>query len=227
MTTRIPVRLLIVSMLATLWLGGASAVDAKTPERTRTWTITFQADTLGQAPNHATVDDGTWEVLEDSTAAPIDSAGAYPRYLRQAEGNESNAAHAIRFAKPSLRNGEVSTRFRIVSGELDPSVGILSRMDAKGRNGYLVRLSGAKSELIVHYLIYGKRRDLKFAAIEPPAVGEWHTLAVRHEGVTITVLYDGVPRMSVRDERHRKGFAGLWTEDDTVADFSEVRVTVR
>jgi len=217
----------LAPIVALLWVVGAAPADAKAPKRVRTWTISFQADTLGQAPANATADDGLWRVIEDSTAAPLDSTGALPRLLRQSEGDESNAAHVIRFAKPSLRNGEVSTRFRILGGELDPSVGVLSRMDAKGRNGYLIRVSGATSKLIAHYLIYEKRRDLKSVDIDPPGEGEWHTLAVRHEGTTLTVLYDGEPRMTLRDERHRKGFAGLWTEDDTVADFSEVSVTVR
>jgi hypothetical protein len=103
----------------------------------------------------------------------------------------------------------------------------MSHLDAKGRNGYLVRVSGARSELIAHYFVNGKRRDLKFQKIEPPALGTWHTLALRREGVTLTVLYDGVRRMQLRDERYVKGVAGLWTEDDTVADFSEVSVTVQ
>jgi hypothetical protein len=210
-----------------LTMAGVASAAAKETVRSRTWTITFQADTLGQAPPHADVLGGDWAVVEDSTAETADSTGTLPLVLRQREGDEPKAAHSIRFGKPSMRDGEVSTRFRIVSGELDPSVGIMSHLDAKGRNGYLVRVSGARSELIAHYFVNGKRRDLKFQKIEPPALGTWHTLALRREGVTLTVLYDGVRRMQLRDERYVKGVAGLWTEDDTVADFSEVSVTVQ
>jgi hypothetical protein len=106
-------------------------------------------------------------------------------------------------------------------------VGIAFHLDKKGRNGYLVRVSGAESELIAHYLIYGKRRDVKYEKIDAPDAGAWHTLAVRREGTTITVLYDGVERMKLRDERHREGTVGLWTEDDTIADFADVTITTR
>jgi hypothetical protein len=60
-----------------------------------------------------------------------------------------------------------------------------------------------------------------------PAAGEWHTLAVRREGIRITVLYDGQETMALRDERFRSGTVGLWTEDDTVADFADLTITAR
>lgn len=219
----------LASTLAALALfaaGSAVPADAAKTARSRTWTITFQADTLGQAPPATEVMSGRWEVVEDSTAAPIDSTGELPRVLRQTMGDEADAAHGIRFVRPSLKDGEVATRFRIVSGELDPSVGILTHLDAKGRSGYLVRVSGASAEIIAHYLLRGKRRDLKFAKVDPPAPGTWHTLAVRRDGIKLAVLYDGVEVMRLREERYDKGIAGLWTEDDTVADFAELSVTV-
>jgi hypothetical protein len=206
---------------------GAAPADAAKAGRSRTWAMTFHADTLGQAPAGTKVMSGVWKVIEDSTASPLDSTGALPRILRQEMGDEAEAAHAIRFARPSLGDGEVAARFRIVSGELDPSVGVLTHLDAKGRSGYLIRISGATSEIIAHYLLRGKRRDVKFVEVEPPAPGEWHTLAVRRDGITLIVLYDGVERMRLREERFREGIAGLWTEDDTVADFAELSVTVR
>jgi hypothetical protein len=81
--------------------------------------------------------------------------------------------------------------------------------------------------VMAHYLLRGKRRDLKFAKVDPPAPGTWHTLAVRREGIKLAVLYDGVEVMRLREERYDEGIAGLWTEDDTVADFAELSVTVR
>ncbi|HET7903875.1 MAG TPA: hypothetical protein VFM17_04885 [Candidatus Eisenbacteria bacterium] len=216
--------------LALLLLGaatGAHQADAKPKARSRTWTLSFQADTLGQAPSQAKVVSGAWEVAEDSTGARNDSTGAYPRLLRQTDGEEGEAHHWIRFLKPVVGDCEVSARFRVRGGELDPSVGIAFHLDKKGRNGYLVRVSGAESELIAHYLIYGKRRDMKYEKIDAPEAGTWHTLAVRREGNTLTVLYDGTERMKLRDERHHEGTVGLWTEDDTIADFADVTITTR
>lgn len=218
---------LAVALLVLGAAAGAAPADAKPKARSRTWTLSFQADTLGQAPSQAKVMSGIWEVAEDSTGTPNDSTGARPRLVRQTDGEEGEAHHWIRFLKPVVGDCEISARFRIRAGQLDPSVGIAFHLDKKGRNGYIVRVSGAESELIAHYLIYGKRRDMKYAEIDAPEAGAWHTLAVRREGLTITVFYDGAERMKLRDERFREGTVGLWTEDDTIADFADVTITTR
>ncbi|HSQ61410.1 MAG TPA: hypothetical protein VLT84_13475 [Acidobacteriota bacterium] len=205
----------------------AVPAEAKPKARSRTWALSFQADTLGQAPAQSAVMSGTWEVAEDTEGARNDSTGAYPRLLRQVDGEAGEVHHWIRFLKPVVGDGEVSVRFRVRSGELDPSVGLAFHLDKKGRNGYVVRVSGADSELIAHYLVYGKRRDMKYEKIDALAAGAWHTLAVRREGMTITVFYDGAERMRLRDERFREGTVGLWTEDDTIADFADLTITTR
>ena len=208
------------SLAAALLVLGASSWAGKREPRARTWTHDFRADTLGMAPSGTVVMGGSWAVLEDSSAE-----GA--RILRQSEGEEARAANWIRLLKPRLESGEISVRFRIRSGELDPSVGIVFHVDPKGKNGYLVRLSGADNELIAHYFLQGKRRDIKMRALEAPPVGEWHTLGVRRDRDRISILYDGVEKMALRDERFVRGSVGLWTEDDTVADFADLRITGR
>jgi hypothetical protein len=100
-------------------------------------------------------------------------------------------------------------------------------MDRKGTSGYLVRVSGRTAQLSFHYLLYGKRRDVKFAKIEPPAPGTWHTLAVQRRKSLLRVLYDGVELMTLRDDRYSRGTVGVWTEDDTLVDFSDLTATAR
>lgn len=220
------------SFAAALLLLAMPTWAGKREPRGRTWAHDFRADTLGMAPSGAVVMGGTWVVLEDSSAVPPASdsgtaASQAPRLLRQSSGEEARAANWIRLLKPTVENGEVSVRFRIRSGEIDPSVGILFQVDPKGRNGYLVRVSGADDELIAHYLLAGKRRDIKMEKLTAPPAGEWHTLAVRRDRDRTVVLYDGVEKMTLRDERFIRGTVGLWTEDDTVADFADLKITAR
>lgn len=186
------------------------------PGKTYSWS--FAADTLGQAPAFTRVAGGRWEVVEDST-------GAGTRLLRQVESDDGLGTHTLQFLKPRVADQTTSVRYRIRSGDIDPSVGIALQMDAKGRNGYLVRVSGKSRELVVHYILNGRRRDLKMAEVEPPRADEWHTLGVRRVGERLEVLYDGAVKMKLRDERFSVGNIGLWTEDDTVADFSDLTVT--
>ena len=185
----------------------------------RTWNITFEADTLGRLPANAVARGGAWSVEEDSTVPG-------ERLLRQSEDDDGVAFHFVQFQKPLLEDVVASVRFRIASGEIDPTAGICFQLDAKGKNGYLVRVSGATGEVAFHYLIRGKRRDIRFVKVEPPAPGVWHTLAVRRQGIRLAVSYDGREVMRVREERYSMGTVGLWTEDDTRVDFTGFEVGV-
>ena len=234
MTRRLLPILLSLLLAASFLALPARAAKPKTP-RGKTWHVDFRADTLGIAPTGSVVLAGSWAVLEDSSAVAADSAGGggadsariRPRILRQRSDEDAEAFNWIRFQKPTLGHCEISVRFRVVSGELDPGVGLVFHLEPKHKNGYLVRISGASGEMVAHYLLGGRRRDMKFQKMTTPAPGEWHTLGVRREGVTITILYDGKEMMSLRDERFTSGTVGLWTEDDTVADFADLTMTAR
>ena len=222
-----------LTLLLTFSMAAARA-DAKKPRalKGKTWLIDMRADTLGQAPAGTVVMSGGWAVLEDSSAVAASAdvtppPAAAPRLLRQRSGDDAVTSNWILFTKPTLGNCDVSVRFRVVSGELDPSVGLIFQYDPKRKNGYLIRLSGAENELVAHYLLLGRRRDIKMQEFESPKAGEWHTLGVHRQGVTTTVLYDGKEVMSFRDERFTQGGVGLWTEDDTVADFADLKITAR
>lgn len=215
--------LLLTALPFALEPSGAASRSGRSP---KTWTWTFQADTLGQEPQHTGVFGGRWEVTVGDGAVPADSAGAdsavAPRVLRQAETDDGIDFHYIQFRKPVLEDLVASVRFRIRSGEIDPSAGLLFQLDPKGKSGYLLRASGEKNRIIAHYLLYGKRRDIKSAEIPPIEPGVWHTLSIERKGSVMTASYDGVERFRVRDERFRKGTVGLWTEDDTVVEFADL-----
>jgi hypothetical protein len=239
------------SLVLALALAGPAL--GKTPSRThsaKTWTWSYAADTLGLPPPNTATFGGSWEVIVDSTRANLQEGGApgggdslsadsaavataaaanasAPRVLRQSEADDGIRYHYIQFKKPVLDDQAASVRFRILAGDIDPTAGLMFQVDAKGRNGYIVRVSGETNQLIVHYLIYGKRRDLRYADIEPLQPGTWHTLSVERKGSIMTVSYDGKERLKLRDERYTSGSVGLWTEDDTVVDFDELAVSKR
>jgi hypothetical protein len=198
----------------------------------RSWTFTFAADTLGNAPTNSVRFGGAWEVVVDSSrvagdSALSDTAAALPRVLRQSEDDDGIKFHYIQFPKPSLKDQVVSVRFRILDGEIDPTAGVMLQVDPKGRNGYIVRYSGASGEVIAHYLIYGKRRDLHFCKVEKLEANTWHTLETERVGFTMIVRLDGEEKFRIRDERFTNGSAGLWTEDDTIVDFEQLKVSMR
>jgi len=107
------------------------------------------------------------------------------------------------------------------------TAGLLFQMDPKGTSGYLVRVSGKSGEMAFHYLLYGKRRDVKYAKIDPPALGTWHTIAVKRRGSVLRAFYDGKELLETRDDRFSKGTVGIWGEDDTLVDFADLTATAR
>ena len=191
------------------------------PGKTYAWS--FQADTLGQKPAHSMAFGGSWQVSEDSTGlvAPV------PRVLTQSDGGDGIAYHYLTFTRPMLGDMDASVRFRIRSGEIDPSAGLLFQMDPKGTSGYLIRVSGKAGELVFHYLLYGRRRDVKFAKLAPPVPGTWHTVSISRRRSMLRASYDGKEMMAVRDDRFSRGTVGVWTEDDTLVDFADLTATAR
>ena len=191
----------------------------------KTYTWDFQADTLGLTPGHAMTFGGNWQVLEDSADVALQAPSR--RLLSQREADDGVVYHYLTFTRPLLGDLDASVRFRIRSGEIDPSAGLMFQMDPKGTSGYLVRVSGKSGELAFHYMLFGKRRDVKFAKIPELTPGTWHTLAIQRRRSTLRVIYDGKETMLVRDDRFSRGTVGVWTEDDTLVDFADLTTTAR
>jgi hypothetical protein len=145
----------------------------------------------------------------------------------QTDTEDGDGYHYLAFTRPTMGNLDASVRFRIRSGEIDPSAGLLFQMDPKGTSGYLVRVSGKDGEVAFHYLLYGKRRDVKFAKIPPLTPDTWHTLAIERRRSQLLVTYDGQKVMTVRDDRFTRGTVGVWAEDDTRVEFADLTVTAR
>ena len=244
-----PVMLAMALALATPGLAAARAAKPHAPPPGKVYTWSFQADTLGQKPAYSmSFGGGNWQIIEDSAATGVSDAiaragGAIgdtaavtplgvvlppaPRFLRQSETNDGAPFHYLSFTRPTLADQDASVRFRIRSGEIDPSAGLLFQMDPKGTSGYMVRASARSGEISFHYMLYGKRRDVKFAKITPPTLNTWHTIGITRRRTLITVLYDGQEVMTVRDDRYRQGTVGVLTEDDSMVDFGDLTATAR
>jgi hypothetical protein len=222
-----------LAMLVVLGLGSPGmclAAKERLPLPGKVYAWTFQADTLGLRPAHTMSFGGNWQVIEDSTEVGRDSVPPLPttpRLLAQFEGDDGIAYHYLTFTRPTLGDMDASVRFRIRSGEIDPSAGLLFQMDPKGTSGYLVRASGRSGELTFHYMLYGRRRDVKYSKIPALTPGTWHTIGIVRRRSELHVSYDGKVVMEVRDDRFSKGNVGVWSEDDTVVDFADLTTTAR
>ena len=116
---------------------------------------------------------------------------------------------------------DVSVRFKPISGREDASGGIVFRF-SEGRY-YVVRANALENNFRFYYYDRG-RRQLATATVQPPALGQWHTLRVVALGDHIQAYLNGQLLLDHRDSRFKAGQIGLWTKSDSVTAFDDLAV---
>ena len=116
---------------------------------------------------------------------------------------------------------DVSVRFKPISGREDASGGIVFRF-SEGRY-YVVRANALENNFRFYYYDRG-RRQLATATVQPPALGQWHTLRVVAFGDHIQAYLNGQLLLDHRDSRFKTGQIGLWTKSDSVTAFDDLVV---
>ncbi len=113
---------------------------------------------------------------------------------------------------------DVSVRFKPISGREDASGGIVFRF-TEGRY-YGVRANALEDNFRLYSYDRG-RHQLATARVEPPALGQWHTLRVVAVGGRIQAYLNGKLLLDHRDTRFGLGQVGLWTKADSVTAFDD------
>ena len=116
---------------------------------------------------------------------------------------------------------DVSVRFKPISGREDASGGIVFRF-SEGKY-YVVRANALENNFRLYYYDNG-RRQLATAAVQPPALGQWHTLRVVAVGDHIQAYLNGRLLLDHRDSRFKAGQIGLWTKSDSVTAFDDLEI---
>lgn len=116
---------------------------------------------------------------------------------------------------------DVSVRFMPMSGKEDASGGIVFRF-SEGKY-YVVRANALENNFRLYY--YDKRRSqLATATVQPPTLGQWHTLQVVAVADHIQAYLNGKLLLDHRDSRFRSGQVGLWTKADSVTAFDDLEI---
>ena len=116
---------------------------------------------------------------------------------------------------------DVSVRFRPISGKEDASGGIIFRAkDAK--NYYVVRANGLEDNFRLYTMTDGNRKQLASAKVDPPKLGEWHTIRVVAKGAKIQAYLNGKLTLEHQDATYKDGWVGLWTKADSVTEFDDL-----
>lgn len=154
--------------------------------------------------------DGRW-VIEEMAEAP---SGKRVLVQRAPE----NTFNVIVAPGGPYTDVDVSVRFKPISGREDASGGIVFRF-SEGRY-YVVRANAIEDNFRLYYYDRG-RRQLATARVQPPALGQWHTLRVVAVGDHLQAYLNGKLLLDHRDTRFRSGQVGLWTKADSITAFDD------
>jgi len=157
--------------------------------------------------------DGRWTV-EEIPDAPSGKHGLVQRAVE-------NAFNVIVAPGGPYRDVDVSMRFKPISGREDASGGIVFRF-SEGRY-YVIRANALENNFRLYYYDRGRHR-LASARVQPPALGQWHTLRVVAVGDHIQGYFNGKLLIDHRDTRFRSGRVGLWTMADSVTAFDDLTI---
>jgi hypothetical protein len=222
----------LLAPAATLAAGPATKVD-------------LSGDTAGAEPKSLVPVVGVWRIESDagknvltvdgrqwkegqSSAGLADKARALygDRYAEFLDRVQAYAYYPYVVVKdvPDFRNGEITVRFKGLSGRIDQGAGILFNLKPNG--DYLtIRANCLEDNLVLWKFEKGKRSSVKWIRNTPTPSGQWHDLKVRIAGTKVEGYLDGKLYLEHQLSEPASGRVGLWSKADSRMYFSDFTVT--
>src|SRR5262245_15147963 len=203
--------------------------------------IDFSSETVGADPKTFVSVVGTWRIESDGgktvlsvdgrqwkegqTAAGIaDKAGE--RYAEFLDRVQAYAYFPYVVAKDveDFHAGEITVRFKGLSGRIDQGAGILFNLKPNG--DYLtVRANCLENNLVLWKFEKGKRSSVEWVRNTPTATRQWHDLKVRIAGNKVEGYLDGKLYLQHTLPAPVSGKIGLWSKADSYMHFDEFTAT--
>jgi hypothetical protein len=171
-----------------------------------------------------------WEVVEDKTAP------SRPHVLAQLSTDRTAGRFPVAVLKGvTIRDGEVSVRFKPVAGDVDQAAGLVWRY-ADRNNYYIVRANALENNVVLYKVENGERTSLAPRGLPSRSYGvrhsvpkmKWSELRVSFADTVATVYFDNERMFDVQDSTFvRSGRIGLWTKADSVTYFDNFMFTGR
>jgi hypothetical protein len=195
----------------------------------QTRVVDFAQDTVGQPPRGFEFGHtgkvgrpGKWVVQAEGS----------DKYLAQLDDDRTGSRFPVAVvAGLTLADGDVSVRFKPVSGRTDQAAGLVWRYQDEN-NYYIVRANALEDNVVLYKVENGRRTDLPVKGEgrtygKPSKVpsGRWGTLRVVVRGSLFEVYHDGRKLYEVEDATFtRTGKVGVWTKADSVTYFDDLTV---
>ena len=123
-----------------------------------------------------------------------------------------------------FRDGEISVRFKGISGRIDQGAGILFNLKQNG--DYLtVRANPLENNLVLWKFEKGKRSSIKWIRNTPTPTRQWHELKIRINGKTVEAFLNGKLWLEHTLPEPVSGRVGLWSKADSHVYFDDYTVS--
>jgi hypothetical protein len=207
--------------------------------------IDFGNETVGSPPTSFAEVVGVWriEVEGDNKLLAVDGRKWKEGQASAGLADRAKALYGERYAEfldrvqafayfpyavaqevTDFRNGEITVRFKGISGRIDQGAGILFNLRPNG--DYLtVRANPLENNLVLWKFEKGKRSQVQWIRNTPTPTRQWHELKVRISGPNIEGYLNGKRFVQHKWSEPISGRIGLWSKADSYVYFDDYTVT--
>lgn len=229
----------VLTLLALVMWGTVAAFGQSAP-----YVADFSKDQVGAEPVAFAPVVGFWRVAveKDRKALQVDGSGWKRGEPSAGLADKARALYGERYAEfldsvkayayfplavardiTDFREGEISLRFKPLSGRIDQAAGIAFNLKPNG--DYLIlRANALENNLVLFKYVHGVRSPVKWIRDTPTATGQWHALRLIIHGRHIQGLLDGKPLLEHDWQEPISGRVGVWSKADSVVLFEDFTV---
>ncbi len=208
----------VIFLLGVILLSPLSASEG------RSYSWDFNDEPTGKLPSgwfidatHPKTPLAVWEVLRSSPENKILALSKVQAYY----GNTYNLCYTK--SVPFL-NGEISVRFKVLSGEIDQGGGIMWRMQDRD-NYYVARFNPLEDNFRFYSVKEGVRKQIASANVTLDR--GWHTMKIVQQGSHFEGYLDGKKLLDTENaDCTKSGGTGLWTKADAATIFDDLKISV-
>jgi hypothetical protein len=133
--------------------------------------------------------------------------------------------YAVASGIDNFRDGEISLRFKGISGRIDQGAGILFNLKTNG--DYLtVRANPLENNLVLWKFEKGRRSSVKWVRDVPTPSKTWHDLKVVIKGNTVEGYLNGKLYLAHELAQPVSGKVGVWSKADSHMYIDDYHVVV-
>jgi hypothetical protein len=133
--------------------------------------------------------------------------------------------YAVAAGVEDFRQGEITLRFKPISGRIDQGAGILFNLKPNG--DYLtVRANALENNLVLWRFEKGRRSSVKWVRDVPTATKTWHELKVVIKGNAVEGYLNGKLYLTHQLAEPVSGKIGVWSKADSHMYIDDYRVVV-